>query len=62
MKNPNGYGGVSKLPGNRRKPYRVRLPAGWQSYTIGFAAVAGQFAYAAVTVRIFHSIPPFYLS
>ena len=25
MKNPNGYGGISKLPGNRRKPYRVRL-------------------------------------
>lgn len=23
MKNPNGYGGISKLPGNRRKPYRV---------------------------------------
>lgn len=30
MKNPNGYGGVSKLLGQRRKPYRVRLTAGWQ--------------------------------
>lgn len=30
MKNPNGYGGVSKLPGNRRRPYRVRLTTGWQ--------------------------------
>lgn len=35
MKNPNGYGGVSKLPGNRRKPYRVRLTAGWQYQTDG---------------------------
>lgn len=35
MKNPNGYGGVSKLPGNRRKPYRVRLTAGWQCQTDG---------------------------
>ena len=25
MKNPNGYGGISKLPGKPRKPYRVRL-------------------------------------
>ena len=33
MKNPNGYGGISKLPGNRRKPYRVRLTAGWQYQT-----------------------------
>ena len=35
MKNPNGYGGISKLPGNRRKPYRVRLTAGWQYQTDG---------------------------
>ena len=33
MKNPNGYGGISKLPGNRPKPYRVRLTAGWQYQT-----------------------------
>lgn len=30
MKNPNGYGGISKLPGNRRRPYRVRLTTVWQ--------------------------------
>lgn len=35
MKNPNGYGGISKLPGNRRKPYRVRLTAGWQQHDNG---------------------------
>ncbi len=30
MKNPNGYGGITKLPGNRRKPFRVRVTAGWE--------------------------------
>ena len=35
MKNPNGYGGVSKLPGNLRQPYRVRLTARWQYQTDG---------------------------
>ncbi len=29
MKNPNGYGNISKLPGNRRKPWRVRKTVGW---------------------------------
>lgn len=29
MKNPNGYGGITKLPGNRRNPFRVRITAGW---------------------------------
>lgn len=29
MKNPNGYGGISKLSGNRRKPWRVRITKGW---------------------------------
>jgi len=31
MKNPNGYGSVTKLPGNRRKPWRVRKTAGWET-------------------------------
>ncbi len=30
MKLPNGYGNISKLPGNRRKPYRVRKTIGWE--------------------------------
>ena len=30
MKNPNGYGGVTKLPGNRRRPYRARITVGWK--------------------------------
>lgn len=30
MKNPNGWGSVHKLPGNRRKPWRVRVTAGWE--------------------------------
>lgn len=29
MKNPNGYGSVVKLSGNRRKPFAVRKTAGW---------------------------------
>lgn len=29
MRLPNGYGNISKLPGNRRKPWRVRITAGW---------------------------------
>jgi integrase len=30
MKNPNGYGSVYKLSGNRRKPFGVRVTAGWE--------------------------------
>ncbi len=29
MRLPNNYGNVSKLPGNRRKPYRARITTGW---------------------------------
>jgi len=29
MKNPNGYGSVVKLSGNRRNPYAVRKTVGW---------------------------------
>ena len=29
MKNPNGYGTVVKLSGNRRKPYAVRKTVGF---------------------------------
>lgn len=30
MRNPNGYGGITKLNGNRRNPYRVRITTGWE--------------------------------
>lgn len=30
MKNPNGYGSVYKLSGNRRKPWAVRVTTGWK--------------------------------
>ena len=30
MKLPNGFGNVSKLSGNRRKPWRVRKTDGWE--------------------------------
>lgn len=29
MKNPNGFGGITKLSGNRRNPWRVRKTDGW---------------------------------
>lgn len=30
MRLPNGYGGVVKLSGNRRRPYAARITAGWR--------------------------------
>ena len=30
MRNPNGYGGISFLGGNRRRPFRVRVTTGWE--------------------------------
>ena len=44
MKNPNGYGSVVKLSGNRRRPYVVRKTKGWNEKghpiyeTIGYYA------------------------
>lgn len=44
MKNPNGYGSVVKLSGNRRNPYWVRKTKGWNEKghpiydTIGYTA------------------------
>lgn len=35
MRNPNGYGGVTKLSGKRRKPYRVRVTDGWEEMPDG---------------------------
>lgn len=29
MRNPNGFGGIYKLTGNRRKPYVARITIGW---------------------------------
>lgn len=30
MKNPNGFGNISKLPGKRRNPFRARITTGWE--------------------------------
>lgn len=30
MRNPNGYGGVIRLPGKRREPYLARITVGWE--------------------------------
>jgi len=32
MKNPNGMGSITKMSGNRRKPWRVRKTDGWKTY------------------------------
>lgn len=32
MRNPNGYGTIYKLSGNRRKPFIVRVTVGWSYY------------------------------
>ena len=29
MRRPNGSGTIAKLPGNRRKPYAVKITTGW---------------------------------
>ena len=53
MRLPNGYGGVTKLSGRRRKPYMVRKTIGWhidektdkkvQDYVvIGYAATKSE--------------------
>lgn len=31
MRNPNGFGGIYKLTGNRRKPYVARITTGWSN-------------------------------
>jgi len=33
MKNPNGYGSISKLSGKRRKPWMVRVTVGFDEKT-----------------------------
>lgn len=44
MKNPNGYGSVTRLSGNRRRPFWVRKTVGWNTKgypiyeTIGYTA------------------------
>ncbi len=30
MRNPNGYGGIDNIGGNRRNPFRVRITTGWE--------------------------------
>lgn len=39
LKLPNGFGGVSKLPGRRRKPWRARKTAGWSDENGNFRQV-----------------------
>ena len=41
MKNPNGYGSVVKMKGNRRKPYVVRKTIGWNEKGYPIYSVIG---------------------
>ncbi len=43
MKLPNGYGGVSKLSGNRRKPYIARITAGYTDEGVQIFKTLGYF-------------------
>ena len=46
MKLPNGYGSITKLSGNRRRPYAVRrMINGHQKYLAYFANVNDALAY-----------------
>lgn len=49
MRNPSGYGSITKMSGKRRRPWRIRVTTGWEvndktgrekqiSVTIGYAA------------------------
>lgn len=44
MKNPNGYGTVAKLSGNRRKPFVVRKTRGWDDRGYPVYETVGYFA------------------
>jgi len=44
MRLPNGYGSITKLSGNRRKPYIVRLTTGYDDEGRQLRKVLGYFA------------------
>lgn len=44
MKNPNGYGSVVKLSGNRRRPFTARKTAGWKDNGQPIYLVIGYYA------------------
>ena len=44
MKNPNGYGSVVKLSGNRRKPFCARKTSGWNDKGHPIYLVIGYYA------------------
>lgn len=60
MRNPNGYGSVIKLSGKRRRPYCVRVTAGWSDdgkqlfRNIGYYATAME---ANIALADFHKNP-----
>lgn len=65
MRNPNGYGGITRLAGNRRRPYRVRVTVGYywdeaKHKTVQQYDVIGYFATyeeAAEALAEYHKYP-----
>ena len=51
MRFPNGFGGVSKLSGNRRKPYIVRITAGWTDEGKQITKILGYFPSRADAIK-----------
>jgi len=51
MRFPNGFGGVSKLSGNRRKPYIVRITAGWTDEAKQIIKILGYFPTRAEAIK-----------
>ena len=62
MKNPNGYGTVVKLSGNRRRPWAVRKSLGQNEKgqpilkTIGYTATKEWLSFMQARLRIAHSL------
>lgn len=44
IRNPNGYGSVVKLSGNRRRPYAARKTVGWDDRAFPIYAVIGYYS------------------
>ena len=44
MRNPNGYGSIYKLSGNRRRPWCVRITTGWTDEAEQIKKIIGYYA------------------
>ena len=51
MRFPNGFGGVSKLSGNRRNPYIVRITTGWTDDAKQIIKILGYYPTRAEAIK-----------